>query len=193
MRKVILMMSVSVDGFFEGPNHDLTWNRVDEELLTHINGELATKGAFLHGRVTHELMAAYWPTADEAPEATPTVVEFARIWRDMPKLVYSRTLDHVDWSTTVVREVVPEEVVALKRQPGGDLMVGGADLAATFRRHDLIDEYRLYIHPVAIGEGSRLFPADARLSLRLIDTRVFGSGVVLLRYEPLGDPGQTSE
>jgi len=183
MRKIILWMSVSVDGFFEGPNRELDWHMVDDELHRHFNEELGAMGAFLDGRVTYELMAGFWPTADEDPTSPPPVAEFARIWRDMPKIVYSRTLEHAGWNTTIMRDVVPEEVMALKAQPGGDMVLGGADLAATFMRHDLIDEYRLYVHPVLIGRGKRLFgPRDAPIPLRLAETRSFGNGVVLLRY-----------
>ena len=142
-------------------------------------------GAFLSGRVTYELMAGVWPTADTDPSSTGPMVEFARIWRDMPKIVYSTTLEHADWNTTVVRDVVPEEVMALKAQPGGDLALGGADLAAAFMRHDLIDEYRIYVHPIVIGAGKPLFPPSSGVEvvLGLVETRAFGNGVVLLRYE----------
>jgi dihydrofolate reductase len=110
--------------------------------------------------------------------------EFARIWRDMPKIVYSRTLERAAWNTTVVRDVVADEVMELKARPGGDLSLGGADVAAAFMRHDLIDEYRLYVHPVVIGRGKPLFQAsDRRINLRLAETRTFGNGVVLLRYQ----------
>jgi dihydrofolate reductase len=84
-------------------------------------------------------MADFWPTADEDPAAPPTIVEFARIWRDMPKVVYSRTLQRAAWNATVAHEVVPAEVLALKAQPGGDIVLGGSDLGAEFARHDLID------------------------------------------------------
>ena len=111
------------------------------------------------------------------------MVEFARIWRDMPKIVFSRTLERADWNTTVVGEVVPEEIRELKAQPGGDLALGGANLAATFLRHGLIDELRLYVHPVVLGRGRPLFPAsDTPLHPRLVETRAFGNGVALLRY-----------
>jgi dihydrofolate reductase len=141
-------------------------------------------GVFLDGRVTYELMAGFWPTADRDPSSTEPVVEFARIWRDMPKIVYSRTLDRADWNSTVVRDVVPEEVMELKAQPGGDMVLGGADVAASFMSHDLIDEYRIYVHPVVIGRGRPLFPAaDAKIDLKLVETRTFGNGVVLLRYQ----------
>ena len=184
MRKVIWMMSVSLDGFMEGPDRELDWGLVDDELHRHFNEQLGAMGAFLDGRVTYELMAGFWPTADKDPSSTPPVVEFARIWRDMPKIVYSRTLERADWNTTVVRDVVPEEVMELKAQPGGDLVLGGADLAAAFLRHDLIDEYRIYVHPVIIGRGKPMFrPSDARIDLRLAGTRTFGNGVILLRYE----------
>jgi dihydrofolate reductase len=192
MRKIVLMLSVSLDGYFEGPNGELDWQLVDDELHEHFNEVLAAMGAFLSGRVTYELMAEFWPTADEDPASTKPMIEFARIWRDMPKICYSTTLDHAEWNATMVRDVVPAEVTELKAQPGGDLALGGADLAATFMRFDLIDEYRLYVHPVLIGRGKRLFePSDVRVDLRLAETRSFGSGVVLLRYQRLlgGEPG----
>jgi dihydrofolate reductase len=182
MRKIVLMMSVSLDGFIEGPNRELDWQLVDDELHSHFNEQLSGMGAFLDGRVMYELMAGFWPTADTDPASTGPMIEFARIWRDMPKIVYSRTLERADWNATVVRDVDPEEVRRLKAEPGGDLALGGADLAAAFMRHDLIDEYRLYVHPVVIGAGKRLFPSDVEFSLRLAETRTFGNGVVLLRY-----------
>ncbi|TPQ17655.1 dihydrofolate reductase family protein [Streptomyces sporangiiformans] len=186
MRKIVLSMSVSLDGFFEGPNRELDWHMVDDELHRHFNERSKAMSGFLTGRVMHELMAGFWPTADQDPASPEPEREFAAIWRDMPKIVYSRTLDlgHTDWNTTVVREVVPEEVRALKDQPGGDLGIGGAELAAEFRRHDLIDEYLLYVTPVVLGRGRPLFPdTGATTRLRPTETHTFGNGVVLLRYE----------
>lgn len=183
MRKLVWMMSVSVDGLMAGPDGDLGWHMVDEELHRHFNTLLAAAGAFLDGRVTYELMADFWPTADADPTVSPTMAEFARIWREMPKIVYSRTLERADWKTTIVHDVVPAEVDALKAQPGGDLMLGGANLAATFMRHDLIDEYRIYVHPIVVGRGAPMFsPSDHRTPLDLVETHRFGNGVVLLRY-----------
>jgi dihydrofolate reductase len=184
MRKVVFMMSMSLDGFMEGPNRELDWHLVDVEVHNHFNELLSGMGAFLDGRVTYELMADYWPTADEDPANAGPVAEFARIWRDMPKIVYSRTLERADWNTTIVRDVVAEEVMALKAEPGGDLVLGGADLLTSFRRLDLVDEYRIYVHPVVIGHGKPTFePFDEHLNLRLVETHAFGNGVVLLRYE----------
>jgi dihydrofolate reductase len=183
VRRIIMMMSVSVDGYFESTDRELTWQLIDEELHRHFNTELAQMSAFLDGRVTYELMAGYWPTADEDPANAGPVAEFAAIWRDMPKVVYSRTLDQADWNTAIAREVVPSQIEALKSQPGGDMAIGGADLGATFGRLNLIDEYRLYVHPVLLGAGHRLFPAGPPVRLHLTETRTFASGVVLLRYE----------
>lgn len=184
MRKIILMMSVSLDGFIEGPQRELDWHMVDDELHSHFNEQLSAMGAFLNGRVMYELMAGFWPTADQDPASTRPMVEFARIWRNMAKIVFSRTLERADWNATVVREVIPGEIMKLKAQPGGDMALGGAAIAAAFMRHDLVDEYRLYVHPVVIGRGKPLFqPSDARINLKLAETRSFGNGVVLLRYQ----------
>jgi dihydrofolate reductase len=102
----------------------------------------------------------------------------------MPKIVFSKTLERADWNTTVVRDLVVDDILALKAQPGGDLALGGADLAAAFMRHDLVDEYRVYVHPVVIGRGRPMFPpVDDKVQLQLVETRTFGNGVVLLRYE----------
>ena len=183
MRKIILFMQVSLDGFFEGPDRDISWHMVDDELHRYVNAWLATMSAFLEGRVSYELMEGFWPTADQDPAISAPMAEFAQIWRDMPKVVYSRTLTTAAPNATVVRDVVPEEVLALKSQPGGDMAVGGADLADTFRRLGLIDEYWVYVQPVLVGRGRSLFkPADNKAQLRLLETRVFGNGVALLRY-----------
>lgn len=188
MRKIILQSMVSLDGYMEGPDHELGWHLVDEELHYHFNRQLGAMGAFIEGRVTFELMAQYWPTADQDPDASPSMAEFAGIWRDMPKFVYSKTLEHADWNSTIVREVVPEEVEQLKAQPGGDMVMSGADLTASFMRYGLIDEFRIYVNPVVVGAGTPLFrPGTDLTALRLTETRSFGNGVVLLRYQRAED------
>jgi dihydrofolate reductase len=180
MGHVVLFASVSVDGFFAGPDGELDWQRVDEELHTHFNVVLAGMAAFLGGRVTWELMADYWPTADSDTGASRAEREFAGIWRDKPKVVYSRTLSEAGWGTTIERSVEPEAVRALVA--GGDVVLGGADVASTFLSLGLVDELRLYVHPTAIGRGRRLLAPDLVLDLSLLETRTFGSGVVMLRY-----------
>lgn len=183
MHKVVLTMSVSLDGYIEGPDRDISWHRVDEELHAYFNEHLAGMGAFLSGRVTHQLMADYWPAAGSDPESKPVEVEFSRIWVAKPKVVYSRTLQHADWNTTIEREVTREGVRRLQESATGDLALGGADLTATFLELDLIDEFEIYVHPVVLGRGKPLFPVtDRSLDLSLVESRAFGSGVVKLRY-----------
>jgi len=183
MGKIVVNMSVSADGFFERPDGDISWHLVDEELHTHFNDVLGEMSYFVEGRKVYQLMEAFWPTADQQPDSTPSERAFARIWRETPKVVYSRTLDAVGDNATLVRDVVPEEVRALAARAPGDLSLGGAGLVASFAEHGLVDEYWLYIHPVAIGEGRPLFPRGHQLDLHLLETRTFGNGVVRLRYE----------
>lgn len=184
MGNVVLMMSESIDGYMEGPGRDISWHQVDDEVHAHVNDVLREAGAFLDGRVTYELMAEFWPTADQDPGASAPVRDFAAIWREMPKVVYSRTLDRAEWKTTVARDVVPDEVRRLAAEADGDLFLGGANLSATFLARGLVDELRLYAHPVLLGSGTRTFPdAPAATWFRLIESRTFGNGVVLTRYE----------
>jgi dihydrofolate reductase len=115
--------------------------------------------------------------------------EFARIWRKVPKIVYSRTLQQVGPNATLAREVDPDAVRRLAARSDGDVVVGGPQLAAAFRQHDLIDEYRLYVHPVVLGRGHPLFqPSDSPTPQRQLDTHTFGNGVVLLHYGRTGAP-----
>ena len=183
-RKVIYSMMVSLDGFVEGPNQEIDWVIIDEEIHTHANDEAREMGAFLYGRRMYEVMAGYWPTAESDPLSTSIEVEFARIWRDKPKIVFSRTLEKVDWNSTLVGEGVAEEVARLKAEPGGDLGVGGANIASTLIKLGLVDEYRLYVNPIVLGSGTPFFPPlDHKINLRLVETRTFRSGVVYLRYQ----------
>lgn len=183
MGDVVVGMSVSLDGMIAGPGGDLGWHLVDDELHTHFNDTLAAAGAFLEGRVMFELMQQFWPTADADPDAPLPIVRFAQIWRETPKVVFSRTLDHdPGGNATVVREVTPEVVAALKREYEGELALGGAGIAASFAEQGLVDGYRLYVHPVVVGAGRRLFPEGGPQRMSLIDTHRFGNGVVRLDY-----------
>lgn len=182
MRKVVVVFGISLDGFFEGPNGEIDWHLMDEERHQEINEYLAGTGAFIHGRRMYELMADYWPTADSDPDAPAPIRDFARIWREMPKVLYSTTLQSAEWADEVLSRVDADEVKARKAQPGGDLVVGGAELAEAFRREGLVDEYRLYVHPVVLGRGKPLFTPGDHVALRLLEHRLFSNGVVMLRY-----------
>jgi dihydrofolate reductase len=184
MGRLIYSMSVSLDGFVETPSRSLDWVHVDEELHAFFNEEARAMSAFLYGRRLYEVMTESWPTAEADPAATPAMLDFARIWKDKPKIVFSRTLDRVDWKSRLVRDDAADEVARLKAQPGFDMDVGGPTTAETFLRAGLIDEVRLFVNPVVLGAGRPFFPPlEDRLELKLLETRVFGSGVVLLRYE----------
>jgi dihydrofolate reductase len=183
-------MSVSLDGFVETPSHSLDWVLIDEELHSFFNDEARGMSAFLYGRRMYELMAGYWPTAEADPSAAPVIVDFARIWRDKPKIVFSRTLERVEWNSRLVRHGAAEEVARLKSLPEYDMDVGGPTTASTFVQLGLIDEYRLFVHPVILGAGTPFFPAlDHRLELKLVETRTFESGVVYVRYEAAAPAG----
>jgi dihydrofolate reductase len=177
-------MSVSLDGFIEATNGDLSWSFPDSELHQHFNDLESMIDIHLYGRRLYENMAAYWPTADENPSAPKHEIAYARIWKNMPKIVFSRTLDQVGWNSRLVKGNIAEEVNKLKEQPGKYMSVGGAEIAATFMQLGLIDEYWLYIHPVVLGRGKPMFrPLPNKINLQLVETRTFGSGVVLLKYE----------
>ncbi len=141
-------------------------------------------GGHLLGRRLYETMV-YWETADHDP--SEIVRDFAQIWQALPKVVFSRTLDSVEGAnTTLARDDLRAELTALQKSARGDVAVGGAELAAEAVRLDLIDEYGLFIHPVAVGGGIPYFPRDHRVDLELIETRTFSSRIVHVRYRAAG-------
>jgi dihydrofolate reductase len=182
MRRVIYSMGVSLDGFIAGPGGEIDWSAPDDELHRFHNEQTRELGAHLCGRRLYEVMV-YWETADEDPSLGETEREFARIWQELPKIVFSTTLDKVEGKARLATDGVAEEVAKLKEAPGRDLAVGGAGLASTLTKLGLIDEYRLFVSPVVLGAGTPFFPAlDDRINLELVETRTFGSRVVYLRY-----------
>ena len=183
MRKLSYAMMVSLDGFVARPNGDLVWAVVDEELHLFVNDQQQEVDTYLCGRRLYEVMR-YWETADQNPESTPFERQFAEIWQNMPKIVFSTTLDQVQVNTRLVRTNAVEEIQELKQQPGKNMDVGGPTLAAALIKHNLIDEYGLFVQPVVLGEGIPFFPAQVTtLDLDLVETRSFQSGVVYLRYQ----------
>ncbi|MGH2774734.1 MAG: dihydrofolate reductase family protein [Actinomycetota bacterium] len=181
MRKLIYSMTVSLDGFIAGPDGDIGWSAPDDELHRFHNEQTRDVDVFLCGRRLYETML-YWETAHEDPGAGDVALEFASIWRPIPKIVYSTTLDRVEGNATLKRDVVAQEIIELKEGPGKIVGVGGAGLASTFI--GLVDEFRLFISPVILGGGTPYFPPRAEtIDLDLIETRTFGSRVVYLRYQ----------
>jgi dihydrofolate reductase len=178
MRKVILSMMVSLDGYMESRNPDEYWHIFDEQMVAYITELFKTVDTFIYGRKSYEAMIAYWPPLDD---------EFARIMNETPKLVFSRTLDHVEWNSRLIKDNVVAEMQQLKQQEGKDMVLfAGADIAETFIKNNLIDEFRLIVNPVVLGGGKPLFKnINHTMKLKHTGTTVFNCGNVLQIYEPI--------
>jgi dihydrofolate reductase len=178
MGRVVAVEYVSLDGVMEDP----AWTApfFNDEIAKYQNDQLFRSGALLLGRVTYEGFAASWPSM-EATEG-----DFAVRMNTLPKHVASTTLHELEWNARLIEGDVPAAVAALKEQPGQDLLIyGSGELVRTLTRHNLIDEYRLLVHPVILGSGKRLFEGVGEApALKLADTVTFSSGVVSLVYEP---------
>ena len=182
MRDVVYSASISVDGFI-GTDEDNAWVVPDPELHRHFNALEGSFDTHLNGRRMYELMAEFWPDADELPDAPDYVAEYARIWRAMPKVVFSASLHQVEWNSRLVAGEAVEEVARLKTEPGAAMSVGGAALATSLAQHGLIDEFRFYVMPTVVGSGIPMFAGLGRhVDLTTVETQRFSSGAVLLRY-----------
>ncbi|MGH2475803.1 MAG: dihydrofolate reductase family protein [Candidatus Limnocylindrales bacterium] len=185
MGRLVYSMNVSLDGFVATPDGGLDWATVDDELHTWFNDQARALDASLYGRRMYELMADYWPSGEDDPSATDAMREFARIWKPMPKIVFSTSLEQVEHNARLVHGDAKTVLEGLRREFGGDLDVGGPNLAGQFVRRGLVDEYRLIVHPVVLGTGTPFWPElDAPLRLRLTETRTFASGAELRSYVP---------
>jgi dihydrofolate reductase len=181
MKKVIFQMSVSLDGYIEGPNLEIDWHLVDDEFNAYAVEMLKASDVLIMGRKTYELMAGYWPTA---ADNDPVVKEEMN---GTPKLVFSRTLKKVEWQNSrLAADSIANEVARLKRVPGdGVVPVGGSELAASFLEQGLLDELHVILTPILLGGGKTVFDGiKKRYPLRLLSTQKFNSGNVALIYEP---------
>ena len=184
MAKLIYMMNTSLDGYIAARDDDISWGVPSTELHQWYNDRARELGVSLYGRKLWELMSAHWPTADQQPDATPVEVEFARIWQQTPKVVFSTTLDQVSGNARLVTGDAVAEIARLKAEDGAPMEIGGATLAGAAMRAGLIDEYQVVTHPVLVGGGTPFFTAlDNWVNLRLVEIRTFPEGVVLTRYE----------
>jgi dihydrofolate reductase len=183
MSTVTLWMQMSLDGYAAGPGGALDWPIVDKELHTFFVDQLRDADTFLYGRKVYEGMAAFWPTADQDPSATEMQVAYSTLWKPMPKVVFSRTLRRADWNARVVGDDIPGEIARLKQRPDTNhVLFGGPDIVAEFLRYDLIDEFRLFVHPVVLGDGTALLRTGERRPLTLVEARTFDSAVVHVHY-----------
>jgi dihydrofolate reductase len=181
MAALIFSMAVSLDGYIADAGGDFGWAAPDDELHRFHNEQTREIGAHLCGRRLYETMV-YWETADRDPSAGATELEFARVWQALPKVVFSTTLRTVEGNARLAREGIAEELARIRDEVDGDIAIGGAGLAAEATRLGLVDEYRLFVSPIAVGGGTPFFPPDERVPLELVETRTFGSRVVYLRY-----------
>lgn len=191
MRKVVLYMFTTLDGFIAGPDGEFDDYEPSAEEVKFANEFFSSADGILFGRVTYEGFVSYWePIAQGQPPAGAAdpegEIEFANIFKDMTRIVFSRTLDHVEDKAILIKDNIAAEVSKLKGQPGRDLvLICGPELLATLAELGLVDEYRILVKPRVAGRGKALFgDIQAKLQLKLLSTRVFKSGVVMHHYGP---------
>jgi dihydrofolate reductase len=183
MGTLIYGMNVSVDGYIADARGDFGWSDPDDELHRYWNDATREVALSLYGRRLYDLMSGFWPTAAKDPDATPVIVDYADAWLSMPKVVFSQTLESVDWNSRLERGDAVEVATRLKAETDGVLEVAGATLASALVRAGLVDEYRLLVHPVIVGGGTPFLPSlPSWVSLRPVENRTFPGGAVLLRY-----------
>ena len=183
MRELVMFNLVSLDGYFEGPNQDISWHNVDAEFNEHAVAMLDDTGLLLFGRITYDLMARVWPT-EAAKRDDPLV---AQRMNDLPKVVFTRTLREATWQNTrLVRGNIEKEVSRMKEQAGKRIaLLGSGSIVPQLARSGLIDEYQFMVNPIALGGGRPLFSdLQGKLGLRLVRSKVFGNGNVMIAYRP---------
>jgi dihydrofolate reductase len=188
MRKIKLQMQLSLDGFVSGPEGEMDWMvwEWDETLKNYVAGLTNSADTFLMGRATGEGMAVYWPTVTSNPESKEEEKWMAEKLNNLPKIVFSKTVTHINWTNVRVANDIIEEVRELKKEPGKDILIyGGAGIVSSFIRENLIDEYHLFINPVIIGKGKAIFNNTRQtMPLKLVDTIKSNTGIIILQYVP---------
>ena len=186
MRRVILLMHMSLDGFVAGRNGEMNWITIDDEIFKDANELATTADVALYGRNTYQMMASYWPSVLANSNSTALEVEHALWMENVRKIVFSTTLENAEWNNTrLIKQNITEEVIKLKHKPGRNMIIFGSPcLTHSFMERGLIDEYRININPVVLGGGVPLFKKiQDRVNLKLSRSMTFHSGVVGLLYE----------
>lgn len=189
MRKIIVTMWMTLDGFIAGPNGEMDWIGAiyDEAMGNYEYDLISAADTLMLGRTTYESFAGSWPKVPDNPNASPGEVAYARLLNAMRKVVFSKTLEKADWhNSTLLRDIVPVEIEQLKQEPGKDIVIyGSASVVQALTNLGLIDEYQLLIHPDILGGGKPLFKnIKDRVHLKLVNTKTHPSGVVVLYYQP---------
>lgn len=188
MRKIKLQMQLTLDGFVCGPHGEMDWMVWDWDniLKNYVTALTNSVDTFLLGRATGEGMAVYWPTVASNPESKEEDKWMADKLNNLPKVVFSKTVTHINWTNVRVANDIIEEVKELKKEPGKDIMIyGGAGIVSSFIRENLIDEYHLFINPVVIGKGKTIFSdVKQNMNLKLVNTTISTIGIAIFQYVP---------
>ncbi len=178
---------MSLDGFIETRNRDISWHVWDDEMQAYMDELLDDIDTLLYGRVSYEMMIDYWPAAEMNERNSEEHRAFARKMNSLDKVVFSHSLNEATWNARIVKENIEDEILTMKQQEGKDIvLLAGPNLAATLIKHDVIDEYRIIVNPVVLGEGQPLFKERPR-AIELVDSKSFQCGNVLLIYKAKKD------
>jgi dihydrofolate reductase len=188
MRKLIVSIWMTLDGFVAGPNDEMEWLLADEAMNTYQNNLMRTADTLLLGRATYQGFAGHWPKVAKDSAAAQEEVEYAHQVNAMHKIVFSKTLKQVEWANSrLVEALLPEEIRCMKQEPGRDMVIyGSLSIVRTLMQFGLIDEYQLLVHPIVLGSGKPLWSgAKEKMALKRVHTQIFPSGVILLSYQPI--------
>lgn len=185
MGKIISFMHISLDGFVAGPNGEMNWIKVDQEIFDHVGKRISQTNAALYGRVTYEMMEGYWPTAGDAPGASKHDIEHSKWYAKAHKLVLSRTMKGASLpNTTIISDDLSQNINEIRKQSGPDILLFGSPTAThSLIQLNLIDGYWLFVNPIILGQGIPLFTnIKEKIKLNLVSTHQFTSGVTELNY-----------
>ncbi|MGE5448844.1 MAG: dihydrofolate reductase family protein [Bacteroidales bacterium] len=186
MKKVVAFMHVSLDGYAAGPNGEMDWIKVDEEMFDFVATLISESEIALYGRVTYELMESYWPTAADQPNASKHDIEHAEWYKKVKKVVVSKTMkDEKHPNTAIIRDNFSENINALKQETENDIILfGSPSVARALTAENLVEVYWLFVNPILLGKGKKMFDVTgASIPLRLLTSKTFASGVICLQYE----------
>jgi dihydrofolate reductase len=185
MRKIISFMHISLDGFVAGPNREMNWIKVDEEIFDHVSKRIGAGDTALYGRITYNMMESYWPTAGDSPDTSKHDIEHAAWYKKARKVVLSKTLKGTDLpNTLIISDNLTDSINAIKQGEGADILLFGSPTAThALIQLNLIDGYWLFVNPVVLGQGIPLFTdIKDKIKLKLLTTRQFTNGVTELNY-----------
>ena len=186
MRRIISFMHISLDGFVAGPNGEMDWIKVDQEIFDHVGKRISEGDTALYGRVTYEMMESYWPTAADKPNATKHDIEHSKWYKQVQKIVLSKTMEGADLpNTTIISDNLSDKINQIKKESDNEILLFGSPTAThSLIQQNLVDGYWLFVNPIILGKGIPLFvDIKQKTNLKLMSTRQFNCGVTELNYE----------